>query len=56
MIGDAPMRGHTLTSTVHRKGEHQHGHECPAPKQGNNCGDCRACWSTKVLNISYTKH
>ena len=56
MIGDKPMGGHTLTSTVHRKGEHQHGHECPAPKQGNNCGDCRACWSPEVFNISYTKH
>ena len=56
MIGDKPMSGHTLTSTVHRKGESVHGYACPAPTQGNNCGDCRACWTKTVANISYTKH
>ena len=56
MIGDKPISGHALTSTVHRKGEAIYGHECPAPNQGNNCGDCRACWSSAVANISYTKH
>lgn len=56
MIGDKPMSGHALTSTVHRKGEDAHGYACPAPTQGNNCGDCRACWSTLFGNISYTKH
>jgi hypothetical protein len=56
MIGDKPISGHTLTSTVHRKGETAFGHECPAPKQNNNCGDCRACWSNTVANVSYTKH
>ena len=29
---------------------------CPAPKQGNNCGDCRACWSKEVPHVSYHKH
>lgn len=56
MIGDKPMAGHALTSTVHRKGTVAHGHACPAPTQGNNCGDCRACWSDTVANVSYTKH
>lgn len=56
MIGDKPMSGHANTSTVHRKGDHYHGHECPAYKQANSCGDCRACWSKAVANVSYPLH
>ena len=26
---------------------------CPAPKQGHKCLDCRACWDRKVNNINY---
>ena len=29
---------------------------CPAPTQGNNCGDCRACWDPNVFNVSYHAH
>jgi hypothetical protein len=29
---------------------------CPAQYQGNNCGDCRACWSRDVAHVSYPKH
>ena len=29
---------------------------CPAPKQGNSCGDCRACWDPLVKVVSYGKH
>jgi hypothetical protein len=29
---------------------------CPAPKQGNACVDCRACWDSSVSNVSYHKH
>ena len=39
------------TSTVVTEGA-----TCPAPKQGNACGDCRACWDPKVKNIAYGKH
>lgn len=56
MIGDTPVRGHSHTSTVHRKGDEPKGHVCPAPKQGGNCGACRACWSFDVPNVSYTLH
>jgi hypothetical protein len=28
---------------------------CPAPDQGNKCGDCRKCWG-KTFNIIYHKH
>ena len=29
---------------------------CPAPKQDNQCKDCRQCWDKGVQNISYGKH
>ena len=32
------------------------GHICPAPEQGNNCGDCRACWSKDVYEVQYKIH
>ena len=31
-------------------------YSCPAPKQNNECGDCRKCWSKDIFNISYKKH
>lgn len=32
------------------------GHICPAPQQGNVCGDCRACWDRGVANVCYFEH
>ena len=32
------------------------GHFCPAPKQNNECQDCRACWDGRISNIVYGKH
>jgi hypothetical protein len=29
---------------------------CPAPKQGNACLNCRACWYKRVWNVTYHKH
>jgi len=29
---------------------------CPAPKQGNKCMDCRACWDKSVKNVAYLAH
>jgi hypothetical protein len=43
------------TSTVHQD-KPAIGHECPAPKQGGKCGDCRSCWDKSVVNVSYKKH
>jgi hypothetical protein len=60
MIDDSPVKGYATTSTVHSKGKPHHGHACPAPYQGNSCGEgekaCRACWNPNVQNISYVKH
>jgi hypothetical protein len=32
------------------------GFTCPAPKQENKCGDCRACWSKDIFQIVYKQH
>ena len=32
------------------------GRTCPAPDQDNACGDCRACWDSKIRNIAYGQH
>jgi len=29
---------------------------CPSSKQGNKCGDCRACWDKNQFAINYKKH
>lgn len=36
-------------------GVSENGFNCPAPKQDNSCGDCRACW-TSDENINYKSH
>lgn len=58
MIGDKPIMRWANTSTVHRKDEPapQGSHVCPASKQGGSCGECRACWSRDVINVSYPLH
>ena len=32
------------------------GGDCPASKQGNECGSCRRCWNPKVKHVTYPKH
>ena len=51
MVGKAPTVG-GLTSSVDVDG----GNQCPAPTQGNKCGNCRACWDRDVSNVNYHKH
>jgi hypothetical protein len=41
------------TSSVGVEGK---GWQCPAHKQGNKCGDCRACWSKHVPLVNYPAH
>jgi hypothetical protein len=53
----APMVGKPIniagpTSSVDVDG----GNQCPAPTQGNKCGDCRACWDPNVSRVNYHKH
>lgn len=53
-----PLRGipTILASHVHTPDATPVGRVCPAPTQGNKCGECRACWSTAVPAVSYTLH
>ena len=43
------------TSGVHLNKRHK-GKECRAYTTNNNCGDCRACWSRSVKQVSYEEH
>ena len=52
MIDQPPVKFWPWTSTV----TSGHDASCPAPKQGNKCGDCRACWDRSVPSVSYGKH
>lgn len=40
---------------VRTSGVVTNGATCPAPRQGGVCGDCRACWDSK-LHVTYTLH
>ena len=51
MIDQAAPASWPNTSTVVTSGA-----SCPAPKQNNECRDCRQCWDPGIKNISYGKH
>ena len=50
MVDGKPPKWQT-TSTVVTEGE-----TCPAPQNGNACGECRKCWDRKVKNVAYQLH
>jgi len=52
MIDQPAVKFWPWTSTV----TSGHDASCPAPKQGNKCGSCRACWNRSVSTVSYGKH
>ena len=56
MVNGEPLPNFPNTSTVHGKGKKWYGKQCIAYKQDNECKDCRACWNTKVKNVSYKQH
>ena len=51
MVDQAAPDSWPHTSTVVTSGR-----TCPAPDQGNQCKDCRACWDKEVKNIAYGEH
>ena len=53
MIDQEAAAGWPNTSTVTRDSKKAN---CPAPQQGNECKDCRACWDKSIKNISYLAH
>src|SRR5512139_593190 len=57
MVDQEPSKVWAFTSTVHSATVgHKYGVECQAYQNKGKCGKCRACWDTKVSNISYPKH
>jgi hypothetical protein len=56
MVDGAPPTAWAQTSTVNNHGAEAVGHVCPANKQGNQCGPCRACWDPTIANVSYPIH
>jgi len=51
MVNQQAPSSWPTTSTVVTTGS-----TCPAPKQGNECRDCRSCWDPDVKNIAYGQH
>ena len=51
MVGQEPAGSFRHYSTVVKSGA-----TCPAPKQDNECRDCRNCWNKEIKNISYGRH
>ena len=54
-IDQEPLKGFNNTSTVH-KNKKAFGLECIAYKQDGKCLECKACYNSKVKNISYPLH
>jgi hypothetical protein len=55
MVDTVVKSKNCLTSSVHKDAPPV-GYECPAPKQNNQCGSCRACWDQTIKNVSYHWH
>lgn len=56
MVDGKPPRFWRWTSTVSKGDLPILGRRCPAPQQGGECRDCRACWDKRVPNIDYHYH
>ena len=52
MVDQGPVNFWPWTSTV-TSGQDA---SCPAPTQGGQCKDCRACWDRSISNVCYGKH
>lgn len=49
-------RRFTVSTVSHEPGRYPGAYQCPAQFQGNECGDCRACWSPNVHHVNYHAH
>jgi hypothetical protein len=56
MVNGVPHKFHEHSSTVATSHDLAIDHLCPAPKQNNKCGSCRACWDINVKNVTYLEH
>ena len=57
LINSSTLNGYKHISTVYSKDNlaESEGYICPSSKQGNQCKDCRMCWSDKH-EVSYIAH
>ena len=57
-VNSNTLKGYNHISSVYSKDmlENSDGYICPSSKQGNQCGECRACWSDKINEVSYIAH
>jgi len=57
-VNSNTLKGYDHISSVYSKDmlENSDGYICPSSKQGNQCGECRACWSDKINEVSYIAH
>jgi len=54
---DFPVSSEVVSSDASRDAAVARGASiCPAPTQGNECRDCRACWNRDVATVAYWKH
>tara|TARA_X000001382_G_scaffold109379_1_gene85549 strand:+ start:857 stop:1498 length:642 start_codon:yes stop_codon:yes gene_type:complete len=56
MVNGLPHKFHQHSSTVSTDKDFDLDWTCPANKQDNKCGDCRACWDINVANVTYPLH
>lgn len=56
MIGQSFAPALAVNGTVASTVGAGNGFHCPARSQGNECRDCRACWSRSVPVVDYAKH
>lgn len=55
-IHDFPSSGVITKDRIDEFRQAKNIYICPAPRQDNNCGKCRACWNQKVQHVMYVKH
>ena len=51
-----PVPAGVTRSRVGSATDTEGGYQCPAPSQGNTCGDCRACWDGDTPLTRYAAH
>jgi len=56
MIDGKPPTNLARKLELTTSGVSPNGFNCPSSKQGNQCGECRACWDKTVENVNYKKH
>ena len=46
----------TISTVSRESSAYPDAHHCPAPSQGNVCGECRACWDRGTAHVDYHYH